>query len=575
MNQRPSKPRDLTVTTNFKRTGIAAAIAILPAVYLCTALAAPPDLTPGAGQLLQQLPTPLLPAAALPDVRMAAPQKTAVDDSHVFLVDSIEVIGNTLVGADKIREIVAGYEHTDITLRKAGELADSITGLYQKAGYPLARAIIPAQTLSGGKLKIEVIEARYGKATLTNSSLVGDRILDATLASIQSGQVVEQSQLDRTILLLSDVPGVKVDATLSPGAEIGTTDLDISTLPAARISGSGVLDNAGNRYTGRVRASANVAVASPFGIGDQVTGNFLTSGSGLNDVAVGYSAPIYDASNRLGADLSALNYKLQDGLGRLDAHGTASVADFWGTHAFVRGTSQDLAGRLEFAHKQLDDTIGVADVRTNRHTDSLTVTLSGDYRDQFWGGGLTSISLSGTTGQLGFDSADAAAVDAKTAKTSGGYGKVDLTISRLQSLDLDTSLYLSLASQVASSNLDSSEQLTVGGPNSVRGYEVGTVSGDSGDFLTVELRRRLGMLSPGLWQAKAFVDTGYLEINQHQWVPGPNSTHLTSAGIGLDWYGPNQWTGKIDVAKAIGGTTSLLGTSVPPTRIWFELSKTF
>jgi hemolysin activation/secretion protein len=548
---------------------------MLPTLYLAGALAAPPDPTPGAGQLLRELPPPLLPPSTPPAFHVSPVQPNDSDDSHVFRVEAIEVRGNTLIDADQIRMAVAGYEHTDMTLRKAMGLADSITALYQKAGFPLARAIIPAQTLSGGKLQIDVIEARYGQATLNNGSLAGDRILSSTLAAIESGQMVEQSQLDRTILLLSDLPGVRVDATLAPGSAVGTTDLTVTTSPSPEVSGSGVIDDAGNRYTGRIRASANAALASPLGLGDQLTANFLTSGSGLNDAALGYSAPIYDASNRVGADYSALHYRLEDGLDRLDARGTASVADFWGSHAFIRGVSANLSGRLEFAHKQLDDTIGVADIRTNRHTDSISATLSADVRDTFFGGGLNSVALTGTVGQLGFDSSDAAALDAKTARTAGGYGKADLTLSRLQSIDPDTSLYLSFASQVASSNLDSSEQLIVGGPASVRGYDVGALSGDEGDLLTVELRRRLRLPGAGEWQAKAFVDTGYVEINQRPWTSGINSAHLSSVGLGLDWYGPDQWTGKIDVAKAIGGAPALLGNLVPPTRVWFELSKSF
>jgi hemolysin activation/secretion protein len=563
------------VTLNLKRTTIAAALAMLPTLYLTGACAAPPDPAPGAGQLLRELPPTLLPPTAPPDIHLIPVQPNNGDDSHMFHVDSIMVTGATLVDSSQIRAAVAGFEHTDMTLRKAMDIADSITAIYQKAGFPLARAIVPAQTLSGGMLKIDVIEARYGKATLNNNSRVGDRILQSTLASIESGQVVEQSQLDRTILLLSDVPGVKVDATLAPGAAVGTTDLDVTTTAASLVSGSGVLDDAGNRYTGRIRASANLAIASPLGIGDQVTANFLTSGNGLNDIALGYSAPIYDVSNRIGADYSALHYQLEDGLDRLDARGTASVADFWGAHAFIRGTTANLSGRLEFAHKQLDDTIGVADIRTNRHTDSIAATLSADVRDQFLGGGLNSIALTGTAGQLGFDSADAAALDAKTAKTAGGYGKVDLTLSRLQSIDTDTSLYLSFASQFASSNLDSSEQMIVGGPSSVRGYDVGSLSGDEGDFLTFELRRHLNLPVPGEWQAKTFVDIGYLKTNRNQWISGINSAHLSSVGFGLDWYGPEQWTGQLEVAKAVGGAPSLLGNLVPPVRVWLEVSKSF
>ena len=124
-------------------------------------------------------------------------------------------------------------EGKELTLSQLDELAGRITDYYHNQGYPLARAIIPAQTISGGVVRMEIIEARYGKINLDNSSRVDDPLLAATLSPLQAGKMVEQNALDRALLLLSDVPGVAVAATLQPGDAVGTSDLLVATTPTA------------------------------------------------------------------------------------------------------------------------------------------------------------------------------------------------------------------------------------------------------------------------------------------------------------------------------------------------------
>ncbi|MGC8074554.1 ShlB/FhaC/HecB family hemolysin secretion/activation protein, partial [Salmonella enterica] len=64
---------------------------------------------------------------------------------------------------------------------------------------------------------------------LNNQSAVRDSLLQATLDGLQSGAVIEDEALNRSLLLLSDVPGVGVAATLEPGAAVGSSDVTVNT----------------------------------------------------------------------------------------------------------------------------------------------------------------------------------------------------------------------------------------------------------------------------------------------------------------------------------------------------------
>jgi len=63
---------------------------------------------------------------------------------------------------------------------------------------------VPAQTIQVGAVRIEIIEARYGKIQLDNHSRVSDSLIGSTLSPLQGGRR-GQRPLDHALLLLSDI----------------------------------------------------------------------------------------------------------------------------------------------------------------------------------------------------------------------------------------------------------------------------------------------------------------------------------------------------------------------------------
>ncbi len=100
-------------------------------------------------------------------------------------------------------------------------------------------------------MEIAVLEGRYGKLDLRNSSRLSDSLARDTLSSASSGAVIEQSRLERELLLLKDLAGVASAATLKPGEQVGTSDLVVDITPTRTFTGTLEADNYGNRYTGQ------------------------------------------------------------------------------------------------------------------------------------------------------------------------------------------------------------------------------------------------------------------------------------------------------------------------------------
>jgi hemolysin activation/secretion protein len=557
-----------------------------PLQVLAALLAAFPVLAlgqgvPNAGTMLQQVqPVPPLSATpATPAATLTINQANdgALSSSAPFSVTALRLQGNTLFDTDTLHALVAQVEGKTMALNLLEAEVGRIAAYYNRQGYPLVRVIIPVQTVRDGIVTVQIIEGRYGNVSLNNASQVKDGLLQDTLAPLASGNVISQVELDHTLLLLSDVPGVKVNGVLKPGQTLGTTDLVADTVQSGpAVSGNVVLDNSGNRYTGHARIAGTVFVVNPLQYGDVLSLSGVSSGDRMNYIRLGYDTLVNGSGTHLGGALSALRYSLGGPLASLDANGSAQVASLWARHPLLRSQAVSLYGKVQLDRLQLRDRIDIIASRTDRHLDNLTVSLEGDLRDNVLAGAVTSWNVGALVGRVGFDDDLAQSLDAEAARTAGHYTKLNVNVARLQGLGTQDALYLGVAGQWAGNNLDSSQKISVGGPYSVRAYEVGVVSGDSGYTGTIELRHELEASGNNRWQAIAFIDSAHVRINKGVWagVTGANSVTLSGAGVGINWAGAQQWSGKLHVATPFGSRPALLSGSAS-TRATVEIGLRF
>jgi hemolysin activation/secretion protein len=552
----------------------------LPAALLVwfapLAIYAAEPVVPNAGSILQQTQPvePPTPSSNGTGLSIEEAGGATLPSSAPFLVKSIQISGNSVFAGATLHALIVDAEGKSMTLPELGAVIARVSAYYHSHGYPLARAIIPAQTIEDGAVRVTIIEARYGQITLENHTRVADPLLQATLAPVQTGQVIGQAPLNRALLLLADIPGVSVAATLKPGENVGTSDLEVQTAATSAVVGDVSVDNDGNRYTGRARLGGTVSLIDPLHHGDTLSLTGLTSGSGMNYGSVGYEALLNGAGTRMGGSYSALHYILGSTLAPLDGHGIADVESLWLKHPFVRTQDFNIYGQIQYDHKHLNDDIGASDIHTDRHLDDWTASVAGDLRDSLLSGGVNTWSLGWTPGHLGFDNAAAQLADSATARTQGRFSIWNATFSRLQHVSAGDSLYLTLTGQWSNSNLDPAEKMVAGGPFTVRAYDIGALSGDTGVLASAEFRHDLRLLWSGQLQAIAFADSEHVTINHNVWAPGPNSATLSGAGLGFNWSDARQWNAKAYVAVPIGDTPALIERN-NAARVWFAISKGF
>ncbi|MFZ4650052.1 MAG: ShlB/FhaC/HecB family hemolysin secretion/activation protein [Rubrivivax sp.] len=493
-----------------------------------------------------------------------------------FEVRTLQISGNSVFDTDTLLGLVADARGKRLSLRQLETLIGRITAHYRTAGYPLARAIIPAQTIVDGGVRVEVIEARLGAVRLDNRSVVMTDRLESILAPLRAGEVIAQASLDRPLLLISDLSGVIPSAVIRAGSVVGTSDLDVRVEPGAAWAGRAQLDNQGNRFTGQQRASAEASFFNPLNRGDVVTASLLTSGQKLLSGRVAYATPVSSTGTRFNAGFSGLRYELGDSAAALLAHGDAASGTVSMSHPLRRGTDWNVRAEVQGERLTLRDRVDSTGIRSDRRLDLLSVRLSGDVSGVPGSSAQAAWFLGVTGGRLGFADAASAAADSASGRTAGGFGKVEGQLLVTQPILAGATLAISVRGQQAQGNLDASQKFSLGGPNAVRAYEVGSLSGDSAYLMSVEWRQDLPPLgAAGSLQLVAFADGGRVTINQQPWRVGLNTASLGAAGARLAWSSsPAAWQARLTVAAPWGPAPEISGLK-RSTRLWLELIKDF
>ncbi|MSP96176.1 MAG: ShlB/FhaC/HecB family hemolysin secretion/activation protein [Betaproteobacteria bacterium] len=236
---------------------------------------------------------------------------------------------------------------------------------------------------------------------------------------------------------------------------------------------------------------------------------------------------------RVSIGASRAEYSLGGAFSSLQASGQADSWRFGLGYPLVRSRASNLRVLLEADQRKLADKFRATNTETQKSSRGLTATTSGDWLDEFLGGGSSRADLVLRSGQVSLDTA-AAALDARPAGlgSAGRFTKSTLSAQRQQTLSQTVSLQLQLTWQFARKNLDSSEKLSLGGPMILPGYANGESIGDSGKLAKLSVRWQV---EPEL-SLTAFTDYAKLRL-AHDPLPtvSKNTKRLTDAGVGADW----------------------------------------
>lgn len=526
----------------------------------CPTLAAPPaPPTPGSVQDTLELKKPALPAAQ-PEVILPAQEKAVADPNEKkFQVNAIQFTGNSVFSQEQLQELVKQHIGKPLNLHDLNKIAEKITQFYRDSGYALARAVVPAQRVESGVVRIEIIEGKIGKVSVEGNQKYPSALIAAQTARLRDGKPATAAGMERSLLLINDLPGVSARAVIQPGAEYGTADMVVQ-VEEKPLAGSLSLNNHGRKEVGEIRLDGELVVNSPFGIGDQLNLRALYSHDGLLKYGrVGYSLPINDDGTRLGFSYADVSYDVRGNFTALGLDGEARTTELNLSHPYIRSRTENLVLGLGLRENEAwQHALGTEISHTHISLMNASLLYSRIHEDV----SLTNAGLAFTSNFK--NNPDGARQDSVKAK-------LESDVNHLRALAVDWDLYLRGDLALSAEALPDTEKFSLGGPGNVRGYPSAEVRGDQGLLATVEVRRRFAI--SGMPAAFAiFADAGRVDRkNPATGIPGNES--LSSIGLGLSFFPYKQLGAKVEYAQPTG--SHAVSDDRTSGRWWVGLSGSF
>jgi hemolysin activation/secretion protein len=455
--------------------------------------------------------------------------------------------------------------------------------MQRRLGYYVGMAYLPEQQAKGGLVHIAVLEGRLDevKVNWPEALPVQREVIGRYLARLQPGAVLRVDEVERVVFLVNDLPGIHTRFEIEPGRSPGTATLVVTPQAEPRVSSRAELDTLGSHNTGITRLGVQSSVASPSGLGDSLQLHVRSSTSAeLYDGGLNYSVPVGAQGLKLGASINRVNYRLPDAIFTLDMRGSATATSVFGLYPWVRSRSLNVFGLASHEHKRFVDRLDA--YTTSKHSNDLQVGTLGDWRDSLLGGAVNTFDASWLQGHMAFGPIYS------LAGLRSSYGKLNVAMSRLQSIVPGRlQLYTRYRGQVATTNLDPTERMTVGGGDGVRAFGPAEGAADEAHMVSAELRwlpteAWLGPLAKEL-ALRTFFDWGHVRYAHDPSALNPlaqlvlgsdNRATLGAVGVGLTWDRPSDFTLRMDLAWRAQGRPFMEPRSQLP-RADLALSKSF
>jgi hemolysin activation/secretion protein len=484
---------------------------------------------------LQPLPVPKAPSVK-PKPQEAKPSEVKVT------IKGFRIDGNKTLSEELIKETLKPWLGQTVAFQELQKAADSVAALYRSQG-KLAQVSVPPQKINDGIVILKVLEATLGAVHIDMpngpSRFTEDRARRYVTDANRLSEIVQTQNIERSIYILNETPGVAVATQLEPGKNEGDVDLRLTLVDTKPVRGKVEANNYGSRSTGMGQRIVNVTFDNPGSFGDQISlSNIKSSGS---DYSIGsYSLPIGTDGLRLGVSGSYLDY---ENVGEF-AHpknpaasaGRAKTVGVNVTYPLLRSPAKNANVTAGLDRKMfLNSSVASGANTSDYRIENMVLGFSGNAFDGWGGGGVNSLSVNLTKGHL---------TPGSNTPTYGSdkpstFTKLTTSISRNQQLVPDkTVLLISASGQLGSVDLDSAERFYLGGPYGVRAYPGSQGGGSQGAMINIEIQQQL----EDKFVASAFYDAGFVQQFRNKTMHdtslanrtnADNSYSLRGAGVGL------------------------------------------
>ena len=456
-----------------------------------------------------------------------------------FMVSEIIWEGNTKIKDASLNALAEGVLGQEIYFEDLVRLAHKVTKYYQSKGFLTSYAFIPSQNIKNGVVTMCIIESKVDNIEIEGNRWARKWYLKNIVMGkqgIREGDVFNAKALQGALREINEEDYIEAQSVVSKQDDKTLLKLDVKDRFPLKFDFA--WDDYGRKYTGEQRASFLLGLDNLTGMGDKIYGGTILSHHSTG-VMAGYSLPISPYGTRLSFDFSNSNISLGGPYKFLNVKGKA--------RSFALRVSHPL---IENAKTSLIAYTGIDFVNAETKAKALNATLSDYHLYVLRSGlhGMTDDKYGRWIGTLGADVGLPGATKGEVQGPQGVFFKLIAGVTRVQRLFGRTLGIVRVNGQYSPNRLYTAEQMQIGGPYTLRGYQPAELIGDYGVTGTVEFRtpvpglrrilpNKLKFIDDKLRLA-AFYDFGWVKEHNHLYDYPQN--FLQSVGFGTyisltDW----------------------------------------
>lgn len=475
------------------------------------------------------------------DLNDESSEPSPTNDSEASQIYSIEIrtfFPSTSLAfpPDEQERLRSLYEGQVLTSAQINQIADEVTQWYLNQGYLTSRA--EPHLEPGGTLVILVIEGALGDILIEGS----DRLQSYIEQRINLGASTPLSyeELEEQLRLLRDDPLFEsVEASLRAQEE-GRSSLYVRVQEADPWEFQVSIDNYSPASVGSERLGVSLSYQNLTGTGDRLSAVYTrTTTGGAESLELNYQIPVNPMNGTVQLrGLFDRTRVTQAPFDELNIEGESQLYSLQFRQPLIRTTREELALSIGFDYKdgqsfifdRIPTPFGIGpDAEGNSRTS--VIRFGQDYirRDLQGAWGARSQF------SFGVDLFDAT-VNPDPIPDSRFFSWL-FQAQRFQRLGSDVVLLVQAETQLTPDSLLASEQFSIGGGQSLRGYQQNARTGDNGVRLSAESRIAIQRNSAGFptLQLAPFMDAGTVWNDPNNPNKLTEQAFLVGVGLGLIW----------------------------------------
>ncbi len=462
-------------------------------------------------------------------------------DNIVFRFGGLQVEGNSTYSREELAAIYKDKIGQDITLSDLYRIANEITLKYRNDGYVLTQVVVPPQTIESGLPRVQVVEGYIDNVTVQADEGEGAIALDTIRSyagQINKGGALNIKDMERQLLLINDLPGVRARSVISPSTTTpGAADL-LVIVERKPFDALVTADNFGSRFLGEWQLGGAATLNSLLGMNEAISAQVAYApGTGYELVygGVGYEQPIGPWGTRIGAFVSKTNTDPGYTLSQFDVRGKADLYSINVTHPFIRTRNENLKGRFTFDWRDVKNSNNIEPDARKDEIRAARAGLQYDFLDTVLGLAFNRVDLEVSKGLSVFGASKEGDANMSRPDADPQFVKAELELQRLQRVTNSVNVQLTGKGQLSDGPLLSSEEFGVGGVYSGRGYDPSEIVGDEGVSGQVEVQWNNPIQPDGQivqkYQLYTFFDIGRV-WNDDATTSDDKRDSLAATGIG-------------------------------------------